>query len=166
MAAESRGLSQKKEEALQALTQVRAPRRPVQLSLWGLSSPLSTPGCLLASEKAAGMAHSDAARCQPVITCSSIRSGTDCSSLIAFREPRAGTSLSPARPSLRYGDFLCLSAPPPQTQETIPQTLLPPSGVRAPRPLLPWGSQFPTLKPFYLWVPGIQAPSPSSSGNL
>uniref|UniRef100_A0A8C0YYI2 PH domain-containing protein n=1 Tax=Canis lupus familiaris TaxID=9615 RepID=A0A8C0YYI2_CANLF len=31
MAAESRGLSQKKEEALQALTQVRAPRRPVQL---------------------------------------------------------------------------------------------------------------------------------------
>ena len=103
MAAESRGLSQKKEEALEALTQVSPPG--------GLCScphvPLGASRRHVAPQDVSWrqgrlLGHPiSTAIWEVVITLLSLRNGADCSSLTAFREPLEGTSLSPARPSLR-----------------------------------------------------------------
>lgn len=166
MAAESRGLSQKKEEALEALTQVSPPGRPVPLSplpSGAISSPRSTPGGL-ASGQAAGTArfHCDTGTGDLLL---SLRNGVDCSSSTAFREPLEGTSRSPARPSLRYVGFLPVSPSPPQTLESIPQPPPPPSGVRAPCPFSLGIHISQPPKCFCLWDPGAQAPVLPSSGT-
>lgn len=61
MAAESRGLSQKKEEALQALTQVSSPQTPGLLSSLPLEPSITSlhPRCLLESGRAAVTAQYD-----------------------------------------------------------------------------------------------------------
>ena len=78
----------------------------------------------MAINSVAGMAHSDSGGGAVRDALPLPRNGADCWSLTAFRAALAETSLSPTRPSLRYGDFMHLSAPPPSDP-----------GVQALRPL-------------------------------
>ncbi|KAF3814659.1 hypothetical protein GH733_016935, partial [Mirounga leonina] len=77
MAAESRGLSRKKDEALQALTQVSSPGRPVQLS----SHP---PGAIHLHPAPQDASWYQGRLGQPILSLN----GAACSSLIASKEPQ------------------------------------------------------------------------------
>lgn len=127
MAAESRGLSRKKEEALQALTQVSSPGRLVRLSSRpsGASHWPPAPQDVSRLRLLRGRLPASAFRVCGVLAGDnllSLRNGADCLSLTASRELRVGTSLSLTRPSLRYGDFEHPSAPLPSDPEVHPPT--------------------------------------------
>lgn len=102
----------------------------------------------------------------------SLRNGADCSSLIASREPRVGTSLSPTRPSLRYGDFMHLSAllasdpgvHPPTSSSSLGSPDNPPPAP-APDPFSLGIHCSQPLKPFTFGTQEFRPPAPPPQGT-
>lgn len=142
MAAESRGLSQKKEEALQALMQVSSPV-PKSSSPRGVPSP---PCCPDASWTR-GSGQDGLCDVMP-----SPRNGAGCCSLTACREALVESSRIPPRPSLRYG-LLCTCRP-----------LLPQARVSRPLDTFSFGIQDPQpLIPLTLGAQEFRPPAPQGS---